>query len=596
MASKTSTEKTITVTEEVSRYRPTIQGRNIIIQRRSQDSGPSSSSYSKRESISRYGMHPAMSPNAYVTMSNTGVTAVKESREQEKKDMQDLNERLANYIEKVRFLEAQNRKLADELLKLKAKWGKETSQIKAMYQAELDEARRLLDDAVKEKSRMEIRLASNEEMMDELRQRLEDALKDAADAKEKFGHQNQQLSDLEGEVGLLRRRLASLESERDKEKGLIKKLQDALNATSMDLDNETLLHIDAENRRQTLEEELEFLKALHEQELKELQALAYRDSTAENREYWKTEMGQALREIQEAYDDKMDVMRGELETYYNLKLQEFRTGATRNNMESVHFKEESKRLRDQMQAMRDKLNDAENKLCAVSRELDQLRREKEERERELEHRNGELSDQVIKLQAEMEAMLRELQMIIDAKLGLELEIITYRRLLEGEESRTGLRQITDNLLNSESNEYTIRQTESTSGDNSMRVSQIMKGEMSVKTTYQKSAKGPVAIYECSQDGKTVALENTGRKDELKGNWSLTRNIDGKDVATYKFSDSFVLRPGQKIKGWAKGTRPFTGASGDIESDQNWESSHIITKLVNPLGEDRATHIQQTKYA
>jgi len=32
-----------------------------------------------------------------------------------------------------------------------------------------------------------------------------------------------------------------------------------------DLDNETLLHVDAENRRQTLEEELEFLKQVHEQ-------------------------------------------------------------------------------------------------------------------------------------------------------------------------------------------------------------------------------------------------------------------------------------------------------------------------------------------
>jgi intermediate filament protein if len=131
----------------------------------------------------------------------------------------------------------------------------------------------------------------------------------------------------------------------------------------------------------------------------------------------------------------------------------------------------------------------------------------------------------------------------------------------------------------------------------MRVSQIMKGEMSAKTTYQKSAKGPVAIYECSQDGKYVALENTGRKDELLGSWSLTRNIDGKDTATYKFNDSFVLRPSQKVKVWAKGTRPFTGASGDLESDVNWGvGAHIITKLVNPLGEDRATHIQQTKYA
>lgn len=43
----------------------------------------------------------------------------------------------------------------------------------------------------------------------------------------------------------------------------------------------------------------------------------------------------------------------------------------------------------------------------------------------------------------------------------------------------------------------------------------MKGEMSAKTTYQKSAKGPVAIFECSQDGKYVALENTGRKVGLQ---------------------------------------------------------------------------------
>jgi len=31
-------------------------------------------------------------------------------------------------------------------------------------------------------------------------------------------------------------------------------------------------------------------------------------------------MGQALREIQQIYDDKMDAMRGEMETFYNLKV------------------------------------------------------------------------------------------------------------------------------------------------------------------------------------------------------------------------------------------------------------------------------------
>jgi hypothetical protein len=45
----------------------------------------------------------------------------------------------------------------------------------------------------------------------------------------------------------------------------------------------------------------------------------------------------------------------------------------------------------------------------------------------------------------------------------------------------------------------------------MRVSQVVKGEMSAKTTYQRSAKGPLSISECSADGKFIALENTGRK-------------------------------------------------------------------------------------
>ena len=54
--------------------------------------------------------------------------------------------------------------------------------------------------------------------------------------------------------------------------------------------------------------------------MKELAALAYRDTTSENREFWKNEMGSALREIQSTYDEKLDAMRGELETYYNLKV------------------------------------------------------------------------------------------------------------------------------------------------------------------------------------------------------------------------------------------------------------------------------------
>jgi len=56
------------------------------------------------------------------------------------------------------------------------------------------------------------------------------------------------------------------------------------------------------------------------QELKELAALAYRDTTNENREFWKNEMGQALRDIQRVYDEKLEDTRGDVGTYYNLKV------------------------------------------------------------------------------------------------------------------------------------------------------------------------------------------------------------------------------------------------------------------------------------
>lgn len=57
-----------------------------------------------------------------------------------------------------------------------------------------------------------------------------------------------------------------------------------------------------------------------EQELKELAALAYRDTTEENREFWKSELSQAIRDIQSEYDNKVDQIRGDMESYYNLKV------------------------------------------------------------------------------------------------------------------------------------------------------------------------------------------------------------------------------------------------------------------------------------
>jgi len=567
-----------------------VPARTTIIQRTAIGLGGGGSSMSRSMKSSYGGMGIGLGAGAYQQLSAVGVTAVRTSREREKKDMQDLNERFASYIEKVRFLEAQNRKLAGELENLKAKWGKETSAIKAMYQVELDEIRHLLDDAEKDKARLEIRNTTLEEQIEEFRTKIDELNTARLEDRNKLENANQQLSDYEAEVNMLRRRLESLEADRDRDKKEIARLTEALNRARMDLDAETLAHIDAEHRRQTLEEELEFLKAIHEQEMKELAALAYRDTTAENREFWKNELGNALREIQSTYDEKLDIMKGELETYYNLKIQEFRTGATRQNMETVHSKEESKKLRTALTDLRARIAELEARNAELETRYESLLRDSEDRMKEMEVENCGFREEVARLRAEMEAVLKELQELIDTKLGLELEIAAYRKLLEGEENRIGLKQIVDTWISGGSESHQHGQSE----DSSLKVSQVVKGEISARTTYQRSAKGPLSIAECASDGKHIVIENTGRKEEGAGNWRLVRIVDGQQKIDHQFPADFKLPPGKKLRLAAKGQAT---KADDVELPfRSFEvGANITTKLVNEKSEDRATHVQKTIY-
>lgn len=60
--------------------------------------------------------------------------------------------------------------------------------------------------------------------------------------------------------------------------------------------------IDFQNQVQTLLEEIDFIRRVHEQEIGELQTLASRDTTPENREYFKNELSSAIRDIRAEYD------------------------------------------------------------------------------------------------------------------------------------------------------------------------------------------------------------------------------------------------------------------------------------------------------
>lgn len=64
-----------------------------------------------------------------------------------------------------------------------------------------------------------------------------------------------------------------------------------------------------------------------------------------------------------------------------------------------------------------------------------MKRDAETQDKELFRENEDLKIERAKLKAEIDSMLFEIQSIVDAKLGLELEIAAYRKLLEVEEKR-----------------------------------------------------------------------------------------------------------------------------------------------------------------
>lgn len=113
---------------------------------------------------------------------------------------------------------------------------------------------------------------------------------------------------------------------------------------------------------QTLLEEIDFLCRSHDSEIFDLQSLISRDTTVENREYFRNELLSAIRDIRTEHEHICNSQRTDMETWYKLKVQEIQTQYSRQNMEQNYSKEEIRRLRVQMNDLRGKLADLEGRV------------------------------------------------------------------------------------------------------------------------------------------------------------------------------------------------------------------------------------------
>ncbi|XP_078138856.1 keratin 98 [Centroberyx gerrardi] len=308
----------------------------------------------------------------------------------EKATLQNLNDRLASYLEKVRTLQLEN----DRLDKQIREWYQKRTVISHDYSGYFA----TIDD-LKDKIRFASRINAKT-ILD-----IDNAKLAADDFKMKYENELAMRLAVEADIAGLRRVL------------------DEMNLTRMDL----------ENQYEGLKDELIMLKRNHEEEMALLRSQMGGQVNVAVDASPSTDLNQAMLEIREHYEAAIAKNRKELEAWYQNKVAAVEQDVITHTEILVTTHSEIKELKSTLQRLQIELQSHLSMKASLEGTLAETQARYATQLAGLQNMVTSLEAQLSQLHANIASNKQEYDMLLDLKTRLELEIAEYRRLLDGED-------------------------------------------------------------------------------------------------------------------------------------------------------------------